>query len=273
MRPALAQVCTLNSSFAADVSDYAAARCPAIELWLTKLEYYLGRHSPADTRKLLEDSQLEIAAASQQGGLLTSQGEARREAWQLFQRRLELISQVGGQTVVISCDVPSPLAESDADRLRVSLAQAAQAAGDQGLRAALEFQARSALGSNLQTAAALVAEVASPRLGLCFDAFHYYVGPSKPDDLSLLTRDNLFHVQLCDLADVPRELATDSHRILPGEGDIPLQPVIARLNELDYDGFVSVELLNPRIWQTPARQFAEIAITALRKLLGQASMG
>ena len=41
--------------------------------------------------------------------------------------------------------------------------------------------------------------------------FHYYVGPSKPDDLGLLRRENLFHVQLCDVADVPRELAADAH--------------------------------------------------------------
>jgi hypothetical protein len=31
--------------------------------------------------------------------------------------------------------------------------------------------------------------------------------------------------------------------------------------------------MNPQIWQNPARQVAEIGMTALRKLLGQASMG
>jgi 4-hydroxyphenylpyruvate dioxygenase len=272
MRPALAQVCSLGAAFAADVTDYAAARVSAIELWVTKLEDYLNAHSAAQVRQLLEDLQLEIAAASQQGGLLASQGEARREAWQLFERRLEILSAIGCPTVVVSCDVPSPVAQQDVDRVRMSLVQIAQTAGNHGLRVALEFQSRSALGNNLQTAAALANEVASPHLGLCFDAFHYYVGPSKPDDLGLLTAENLAHVQLCDLADVPREFATDSHRILPGEGDIPLAPVIARLVELEYAGFVSIELMNPRIWQIPPRQIGEIAITALRKLLGQARM-
>jgi hypothetical protein len=31
-------------------------------------------------------------------------------------------------------------------------------------------------------------------------------------------------------------------------------------------------LMNPQLWQVPPRQFGEIALTALRKLLGQASM-
>src|SRR6185295_18833872 len=106
----------------------------------------------------------------------------------------------------------------------------------------------------------------------CLDAFHYYVGPSKPDDLGLLRRENLFHVQLSDVADVPREFATDSQRILPGDGDIPLTPLVDRLREIQYDGYVSVELLNPQIWQIPPRQFGEIAMTALRKVLGLAAM-
>ncbi|HND56681.1 MAG TPA: sugar phosphate isomerase/epimerase, partial [Pirellulaceae bacterium] len=119
---------------------------------------------------------------------------------------------------------------------------------------------------------ALVAEVGSPHLGLCLDVFHFYCGPSKGEDLGYLTRDNLFHVQLSDLADVPRELATDGDRILPGDGDLPLTMIVGRLREIGYAGPVSVELMNPHLWQVPARQFGEIALTALRRLLGMASM-
>ena len=82
----------------------------------------------------------------------------------------------------------------------------------------------------------------------------------------------MFHVQLCDLAETPRELATDAQRILPGDGDIPLAPIVARLGEIGYEGFVSIELLNPQLWQVPPRQFGEIGITALRRVLGTASM-
>jgi sugar phosphate isomerase/epimerase len=102
--------------------------------------------------------------------------------------------------------------------------------------------------------------------------FHYYVGPSKLEDLGYLDRANLFHVQLCDVADTPREFATDSDRILPGDGDIVLEPILDRLCDIGYEATVSIELMNPQIWQIPALQFGEIAITALRRLLGQASM-
>lgn len=272
MLPALSQVCSLNSPFEADVADYAAGQCRALEVWLTKLETYLAKNSPDDVRRLLAENEMSAPVAAGQGGLLTSQGEARQAAWDLFARRLELCQSLGIGTLVLACDVAGPLTQPDLDRARLSLVQAAQQAGLRGLRIALEFQARSALGNNLQTTAALVAEVASPHLGLCFDAFHYYVGPSKFEDLGYLTKANLFHVQLCDLADVPREFATDSDRILPGDGEMLLGPIIDRFREIGYAGHVSLELLNPQIWQVPARQFGEIGLTSLRKLLGQARM-
>ena len=91
-------------------------------------------------------------------------------------------------------------------------------------------------------------------------------------DLAYLSNANLFHVQFCDLAGTMREFATDSERVLPGDGDFPLPLIVARLREINYASCVSVELMNPGIWQIPPRQFGEVGITALRKVLGMASM-
>lgn len=272
MKPALSQVCSLSSPFDDDVDQYAAGHCEAIELWLTKLETFLQSHSLDDVRRLLDQHGITAPVASYQGGLLDSQGEARKLAWELFARRLELCRSLEIGTLVVACDVSQPLSQQTIERVQMSLSQAAAAAARQDVRLALEFQARATLGNNLQTAVALVAELGSPHLGICFDAFHYQVGPSKLEDLGQLSRANLFHVQLCDLADVPRELATDSHRILPGDGEIGLSPIIERLRAIEYDGYVSLELMNPQIWQIPPLQFGEIGITALRKRLGLASM-
>jgi len=272
MRPCIAQVCSLNSPFEKDVEDYAAGACSAIEVWLTKLETYLESHSLEAVRELCERQGVTLPVASFQGGLLTSQGDRRKEAWDHFARRLEICRALSIGTLVVACDIVGPLEQADLERAQVSLTQAAVAAGKAGLRIALEFQGRSAFGNNLQTAAALVNEVASPHLGICFDAFHFYTGPSKFEDLAYLTPANLFHVQLCDLADVPREFAADADRILPGDGDFQLEPIIATLRQIGYGGCVSVELMNPHIWQIPPRSFGEVAITALRKVLGQAAM-
>jgi 4-hydroxyphenylpyruvate dioxygenase len=272
MVPALAQVCSLDSPFDKDIEDYAAGACRAVEVWLGKLETYLARHAVDDVRALFARHESMCPVAAYQGGLFAPAVEARQAHWGHFAQRLDLCRQLDIGTLVVAADIAGPLSQEVLDGAADSLASAARQAGERGVRLALEFQARAAFCNNLQTAAALVADVASPHLGICLDAFHYYLGPSKPEDLGLLTAENLFHVQLCDLAGMPRELAADGDRILPGEGDMHLAPILETCRRLEYGGYVSIELMNPQIWRVPARQFGEVAMTALRKLLGQASM-
>lgn len=267
MIPTISQVCCLNSAFDRDLEDFAGAGCTHVEVWLTKLETYLEIHKLDDVRYWLEKTRLTLAIASLQGGLLASQGEARREAWELFRRRLDLCRELNIGTIVVACDVPPPLTQQTIEQVQVSLQQVAQESAQRNVRAALEFQADCAFGNNLQTAAALVGAVGSRHLGICLDAFHFHVGPSKTEDLACLTIDNLFHVQLCDLADTPRELARDSHRILPGDGDIPLATLLGHLRHINYAGAISVELMNPQLWQISALQVADASLAALRRIL------
>src|SRR5262245_7048062 len=169
MLPAISQVCTLHAPFEADVADYAAGACRATEIWLGKLETYLDRHSLEDAKRLLAEHEMAAPVASYQGGLLDSQGDARPEHWDHFAKRLALCRELGIGTLVVAADVaapahvgripnPSGLAGEVngrignpsyapmIDRVKVSLAQAAEQAERHGMRLALEFQARSALG-------------------------------------------------------------------------------------------------------------------------------
>jgi 4-hydroxyphenylpyruvate dioxygenase len=268
MNPCLSEVTTMPATFDEDVRAYAEAACPAMEVWLTKLETYLAGHSIDEVRRLIGDSDLKLAAAAAQGGILLAQGDARRERFALFERRLDLCRSLQIPTLIVVSDFHSDVNAADYARAVVSLKQAARLAADYGVRLALEFQGRSPFCNNLSTAAALIDQSGEPNLGLCLDVFHYYTGPSKFDDLALLSPENLFHVQLCDLAGVPRELAGDSDRVLPGDGDFQLAPIIDRLSAMGYSGYVSVELMNPHIWQVRPAQVAEVAITATRRLLG-----
>jgi 2-keto-myo-inositol isomerase len=271
MFPCISQVCSLGSSFEDDVDGYADAAGNAIELWLTKLEEYLATHSPAEVRSRAADRGLVLAAAAFQGGLLVSQGEARRVAWEQWNRRLDLCADLGVPVIVVAADFLGPFGQVDIERAQVSLAQAGEDAAGRGIKIALEFQARNTFVNNLETAVMLAQSAGKPDVGICLDLFHFFVGPSKFDDLGLLTAENLFHVQVSDLADRPRELAGDADRIMPGDGDFRLQPVFDHLRQLGYARAISLELLNPLFWQIPSRQVGEIGLTALRVALGQAT--
>jgi 2-keto-myo-inositol isomerase len=270
MRPCISEATTMAGTFAEDVAAYADGGCTAMEVWLTKLEQHLDKHTPLDTRKLVEDRGLTLAAASYQGGLLLSQGEPRKAHFDHFRRRLDLCQFFGIRTVVLAPDFAAPADSEALGRAVASLAEAARWADGAGVRLALEFRGGDRFCASVPTAAFLAGQCGEPNVGVCLDVFHYYTGPSKLEDLDGLSPANLFHVQVSDLAGVPRELAADAHRVLPGDGDFRLDLIINRLREIGYDGWVSLELMNPALWQVRASQVAEVGWTALLRLLGRA---
>jgi 2-keto-myo-inositol isomerase len=268
MNACISEATTLPSTFAEDVANFADAGCPAMEVWLTKLETHLESASAADTKKLLGDRGMQLVAAAYQGGLLLSQGEARKAHFDHFRRRLDICQAFGIPTLLVVADFAEVVDQTALERAVVSLAQAAQWASAYGVTLALEFRGKNTFCASLDTAFALVNGCGEPNVGIDFDVFHFYTGPSKLEDFDHLTVDRLAHVQMSDRAGVARELATDADRILPGDGDFRFAPLLDRLRALGYAGWVSLELMNPTLWRANPRQVAEIGITALRKTLG-----
>jgi len=267
MKPCISEATTLKASFQEDVEAYASGGCHAMEVWLTKLETHLEKHSAADTRTLLGDRGMTLAAASYQGGLLLSQGEQRKAHFDHFRRRLELCHGLGIPTMLLVADFAHRPDATALQRAVVSLAQAAQWAAGFDVRLALEFRGSDAFCTSLDTALGLVAQCGEPNIGVCLDLFHYYKGPSKPEDLAGLTRATLAHVQFADVAGVPRELMTDADRVLPGDGEFHFAPAVEALKRIGYDGHVSLEVTNPVLWEMKPTQVAELGLMALRRVV------
>lgn len=269
MKPCISQATTLSTPFEADIQALGRAGWSAVELWLTKLETYLRDHSVADAKGLLAENQVQAVSASGQGGLLLSRDAERAEHWGLFARRLEWLGELGVSTLVIAADRVRDLAPEDLGRAVDSLGEAAALADRSGVRLALEFQAVGSACTSLDTALALVSQVGAANLGIGLDLYHYYTGPSKFEDLAYLTPANLAWVQVCDLSGVPRELAGDADRILPGEGDFQVGPILDQLGSIGYDGHVSLEVLNPQLWAIPVDRLADAARQSMERLLGR----
>lgn len=257
----------MPAAFADDVAAFADVGWTGVEVWLTKLEKHLETSTPADVRALFAAKYLRPVAAAYQGGLLLSQGEARKAHFDHYRRRLELCQAIGIPTLLLVADFAQRPDDTSLRRAVVSLAQAAQWAAGFDVRLALEFRGGDAFCTCLDTALGLVEQCGEPNVGVCLDAFHYYKGPSKPEDLDRLTAANLAHVQLCDVAGVPRELMGDADRVLPGDGDFDLAPIVRTLKRIGYTGGVSLEVMNPTLWQMKLTQVAELGLMALRRVV------
>jgi 4-hydroxyphenylpyruvate dioxygenase len=267
MKQCISEATTMAASFAEDVQAFAGAGFPAMEVWLTKLETHLEKHSLEETRRFLEDHQMTPAAASYQGGLLVSQGDQRRAHFDHFRRRLQMCQGLSIPLMLVVADFAGEVDQTSLERSVVSLRQAAQWAAGFGVRLGLEFRGSASFCSNLNTALSLIAQCGETNVGINFDVFHYYTGPSKLEDLEPLGRENMAFVQLSDLSGMPRELARDADRILPGDGEFQLAPILERIRTIGYDGYVSLELMNPVLWAMKAAQVAEMGMKALSRLI------
>src|SRR5262249_2623323 len=134
-------------------------------------------------------------------------------------------------------------------------------------RLGLEFRGSDVFCNCLDTALTLIEQCGEPNVGVCLDVFHYYKGPSKPEDLDRLTAANLAHVQVCDVAGVPRELMADAARRRPGAGDFGLGRLVRGLRESGCGGYVSLELMNPVLGQVNPTQVIDAGVRALERLL------
>ena len=259
----------MSTPLEADLPAFQHGGWQAVELWLTKVEAYLEGHSIDELRALFDSLALVPAAAAGQGGLLLSRGDERDTHWSHFRRRLAILKELYVPTLIVAADFTREAADEDYRRAAATLGEAAELAGSFGVRIALEFQKASGFCTSLDTALALVEQCGSTHAGVCLDLFHYYTGPSKYEDLAYLSSENLAWVQVCDLSGTPREIAGDSDRILPGEGDFQIDPIFDQLERIGYDGHVSLEVLNPQLWQVPADRVADLGYQAVCRVLGK----
>ena len=267
MFPCFSQATLLSTPFAQDVAAAAEGGFTALEVWLTKLETHLESSTVEQTQALLKEHGLKIAAASYQGGLLHSQGEARAAHFDHFKRRLNLCQTLQIPVMVVIADFHERVDPTTVQRSVVSLKQAAQWAQAFDVSLALEFRSQHSFCTCLPTALTLVEAAEEANLGVCLDLFHFYTGPSKLEDLAQLRPERLLHVQVCDLAGVARELASDADRIFPGEGDFHLGPLLGILSRLGYRGAISLELMNPDLWKAKPATVAQLGHAAMSRLL------
>jgi 2-keto-myo-inositol isomerase len=266
MKLCISQATTLPNSFVEDLDAYSTGGWTGMEVWLTKLETHLEKHTPLATKKRIEEKQIQLVAASYQGGLLLSQGDQRKAHFDHFKRRLMICQEFNIPTMVLVADFVQKIDPLAIERSIVSLKQAAQWAAGFDVRLALEFRGSDTFCSCLDTALTLVEQCEELNVGVNLDVFHFYKGSSKQEDLEKLTTRNLAFVQFCDVLGSLRELMTDSDRIMPGEGDFRLGAIVQRLREIQYDGWISLETMNPIFWQMKSSQVAELGHMAMRRL-------
>lgn len=271
LTPCLHEATTMTSDFKTAMEAYGKAGFQVVEPWLAKVDEYLAQSSPGEVRRIMKDQGLRpVSAGATPTNIFFPRLPERQQRIDALKKRLELcqelgIPQITSPSAVFQTDVKPEDFEAAIDLVR----EVGEIAKSFQIKIALEFIKGSAFLGCLGSVMDLCRKANHPNVRPMLDTFHFYAGVSKLEDLDLLQQGELLHVHINDVpAGVPRELLTDFHRILPGDGIIPLQAILSRLRTKGYNSYVSVELFSRDLWQEDPQVVARKALASLKRIIG-----
>jgi 2-keto-myo-inositol isomerase len=256
-----------------EIGVVAAAGYGGLELFIPKLPPYLEKHTAGDLAQSLRERGLVPIAMNgiENINLRPPQefGKVKEEC-----RQLSALAQgIGCPGIVV---VPSPRPEGMAwERIKpetvAALQDLADVAAPYGVKLGLEFLAPA--NCSVRTLAQgweIVQAAGRENVGLVFDTYHFYVGGSSWESLEKFDIERLLIVHINDVEDLPLEQLTDGHRLLPGEGVLPLTRILARLHARGYDGAYSLEVMRPAYRQREPQEYAQAGVVTIKEALRKA---
>ncbi|MBM3471031.1 MAG: sugar phosphate isomerase/epimerase [Armatimonadetes bacterium] len=259
-----------------DIRVAGEAGYQAVELRDTKIERYLGSGGTlAALRGRLRDAGVEVLSINALEDSTLRTGARLEEILARCRVFCEWARALDAPYVVA---VPSFLAPGEAGSLDsmdagmrsqtgASLAAMAGVAKPFGVKVGFEFLGfRTCSVNTLRVARDILDEVGDPTAGLVIDTFHFYAGGSRLEDLDGLDAARVFVVHVDDAEPGDPAGLGDSHRLLPGEGVIPLKAMITRLEEAGYRGTYSLELFRPEYWAWPPAEIARRGLDSMVRL-------
>lgn len=254
----------------ADLRLAAAAGYQGVELRDTKIERYLAAGGTLEAaRALARTLGLEVYTvnALEDATLRTGEALARVvERGRLLARWARALDCPA--IVAVPSFLPPDGLSATEVRARTVAALRALVAGtaESGVRVGFEFLGFPTCSVNtLRAARDVLDELGEARVGLVIDAFHFYVGGSRLEDLDGLDDERLLIVHLDDAeAGAPSALG-DAQRLLPGLGVIPLAPLIERIRRTGYGGPYSLELFRPEYWARDPVALAREGLERMRR--------
>ena len=216
-----------------------------VELLMPEPEDGLGLR---DVRMALDDNGLGVVLAARvsiERSIVSADPGARQGGVDYLKACIETAAAIGAEIVggplyggplVFAGQRPTPIGETERrarfDRCVAGLAETADEAGKAGVRLALEPLNRfeTDVVSTVAQAIGVVDQVGSPALGLLLDSFHMNIEESSIAGAIREAGTRIVHFQ-----------ANENHRGFPGTGHLPWSEIFRTLQEVGYEGPVSLE--------------------------------
>jgi 2-keto-myo-inositol isomerase len=260
-----------RADLATDIRVAGAAGYQVVELRDTKIERYLAAGGTMTSlRDLVRAAQVRVLSLNALEDSTLRTGPAFESVLARCRTFCEWAQALDCPYII---SVPSFLPSGGLPDVEVrartvsALRQMAAIAARFGINVGFEFLGFPTCSANtLRAARSLVDEVGDARVGIVIDAFHFYAGGSRLEHLDGLDPGRLFIVHLDDAEPGDPAQLGDAHRLWPGDGVIPLRPLLQRIEDLGYRGAYSLELFRPEYWAMDPTVVAKVGLEKMKGL-------
>jgi sugar phosphate isomerase/epimerase len=245
-RLSISQITTNNWGFEEAVRHYASQGIKNIGVWVDKIEDL----KPSEVKDILNGQDMKASNLCFAGLFTGETQDKRKSSIENTKKTLELTKEIdaGFLLIVSGPTIPRQLEESRA-YVKSALEALIPFAEDLGAKMALEAIhpidiSRWSVVVTLSQALSVVREFSSPSLGVLLDFYNSWWEPGIEGLIDQMG-DELLGVHVADWN--METLEVDS-RLLPGQGVIPLEHLIQKVETSGYSGCYDVEIFNQDIW-------------------------
>jgi sugar phosphate isomerase/epimerase len=247
----------------------AEAGYDAIEPWMRQLEQYeADGGNLKDLAKRIEDRDLFVPSIIGLWNAIPTQRSAFEKSLTPTRKRMRLARDLGAQHVQT---IPAKEGEMNLDWAGQAYRQLLDIGlNDYNLVPALVFVEMFTIKTLSDAAhAALVAD--HPKARIIPDTFHMHLAGSGLASLRHLHGDFIAIFQFNDAPATPaRDKLNDGHRVMPGDGILPLQQALQDLHHAGFKRAVSVELYNSKYHKMDALKAARLGLNKTVAVIDQA---
>jgi 2-keto-myo-inositol isomerase len=261
---------TMKADLFTDIRAAREAGFELIELWAAKLDRALQERGIGAVQEALSRAGVQPWAINSIEHISFRSQDDERNIKQRCRQLCDVARQIGcPYMVVVPGRAPSGAEEEEIleETARILSVLSDIARPDVGL--AFEFVGGQGLSiSTLGQAVDAVMRCGRDNVGVVLDCFHFYAGGSSFSEFDRLKAEKLFIFHINDAEDRPREELRDSHRLLPGEGILPLSEILLSLKRIGYREMASIELFRPEYWERDPVELARDCKASMERLLG-----
>jgi 2-keto-myo-inositol isomerase len=258
---------SMKANIETDILSASKAGFKALEIKDHKIDDYLKDHNLHDLKVLLKTNGIEPTSINSLE-FVAFQGVNYQRVKDYCIKYSRIASEIGcSEIVAVPSPTPRILAGEDVlnypwplivDEYVTVLTDLSEMSLPYGVNLAFEFLSFGWCSIRTPRGAyEIIQKVDRKNVGMNFDACHFFGGGGLLNEMDKVDPGKLITFHINDLEDGPKEAITDSIRLMPGLGIIPLNDICKKLKEIGYNGVCTVELFRPEYWEWDPYELAK----------------